>query len=153
MFSSSFDQHISVPTRVPENTATLLDHIWSNSIDRTVSEVFDASISDHHINLAYIPFRILTKTINHKFKDHSDQCIDELEKSLFDNILLSYHFNAQWEECGNYDQKFSLFFSKNLITFMIKCCQIKSRVLSIHRQRKPWLTPDIMPVTQKAWTI
>ena len=112
MFSSSFDQHITAPTRVRENNATLIDHTWSNSTDRIVSEVLDASISGHHVTFAFIPFRILTKTMNHKFRDHSDQCIDELEKSVINNILLSDHFIAQWEECGNCDHKISLFFSK-----------------------------------------
>ena len=107
MFNSSFDQHIVVPTGVTENTATLIDHSWSIGIDKIVSGVFDAGISDHHITFAFIPFRILSKTLNHKIKDHSNQCIDELEESLFDNILLSDHFNARWEECGNCDQKFS----------------------------------------------
>ena len=148
MFSSSFDQHITVPTRVTETTSTLIDHIWSNSIDRIDSGVFDAGISDHHITFAFIPFRILTKTINHKFRDHSDQCIDELEKSLIDKILLSDHFNAQWEECGNCDQKFSLFFQE-FYKIYDKCCPIRSKVLSIHRLRKPWLTPDIMSVIQR----
>ena len=114
MFSSSFDQHITVPTRVTETTSTLIDHIWSNSIDRIVSGVFDAGISDHHI------------TIYHKFRDHSDQCIDELEKSLIDKILLPDNLNAQWEEYGNCDQKFSLF-SMNFIKFRIKAAQLGRR--------------------------
>ena len=114
MFGSSFDQHITVPTRETENTATLIDYIWSNSIDRIVSGIFDANISDHHIPCTFTPFCIPTKTISHKFRAHSDQCIDELEKSLIDNILLSDHLNAQWEERGNCDQKFSLFFPEIL---------------------------------------
>ena len=107
---SSFDQHITALKRVTENTATLIDHIWSKSIDRLVSGAFDASISDHHNTFAFNQFRILNKTINYKFKDHSDQCIDELETILIDNILLSDHFNARREECGNCDKKFPLFF-------------------------------------------
>ena len=95
MLSSSFDQHITVPTRVSENIATQIYHIWSNSIDRIISGVFDAGISDHHITVAFISFRILTKTINHTVKDHSHQCTDELEKSLIDNILLSEKSNTR----------------------------------------------------------
>ena len=91
MFSSSFDEHITVPTRVTENTATLIDHIWSHNIDKIVSGVFEIGISDRHIIFAFLPFRILAKTVNHKFKDHSDHCIVELEKSLIDNISLSNH--------------------------------------------------------------
>ena len=45
----------------------------------------------------FIPFRIPTETINHKFGDHSDQYIDEVEKSLVDNILLSDQFLCEME--------------------------------------------------------
>ena len=34
IFSSSFDDHITNPTRVRENTANLIDNIWSNSKER-----------------------------------------------------------------------------------------------------------------------
>ena len=63
MFSSSFDQRITVPTRVTEDTATLFDHIWSHSNDGIVFGGFDASISDHHITFAFLPFLILTKKV------------------------------------------------------------------------------------------
>ena len=54
MFSSSFDQHITIPTRVTKNTSTLVDHISSNNIDRIISGIFDAGTSDHHISFAFI---------------------------------------------------------------------------------------------------
>ena len=121
---------------------------WPNSIDRIVSGVFYAGISDHHITFAFVPLSLLTKTIKHKFRYHSDQCIDELEISLIDNIVLSDHFNALWEEYGNCDQKFSMFLQE-FYKMCDKCCPIRSKVLSIHRLRKPWLTPDIMAVIQR----
>ena len=87
MVSSSFDQQNTEPARVTEIPAALIDHICSNSNDRKISGVFDAGISDHHTSFAFITLRTLTKTNKHKFREHSDRCIDELEKSLIDIIL------------------------------------------------------------------
>ena len=101
MFSSYFDQHITVPARVTENTATLIYHIWSYSFAGKVSAVFDAGFSDHLITFAFIPFRILTKTIKYNFRDHSDQCIDDLEKSFIDNVILPEHLTHDWSN-GEY---------------------------------------------------
>ena len=71
LFSSFSDQHIKIPTRMTENTAALIDHIWSNSVEKITSGVFDADTSAHHITFAFISFRILTKTFIQKFRDHS----------------------------------------------------------------------------------
>ena len=63
-------------------------------------------------------------------------------------IQLLHHFNAQREECGNCDQKFSLFFQE-FYKIYDKCCPIRSKALSEHGLRKPWLTHDIMSVMQR----
>ena len=91
MFSSSFDQHVTVSTRVRENTATLIDHIWSFSIDIIVSGVFDAAITNHHNTFTFIPFRKLTKIISHEIRDHSDQYIDELDCKSVETAIRKFH--------------------------------------------------------------
>ena len=72
-------------------------HFHARYIGKTVLQflmpAFQITISLLHTsNLAYLP-----KKSNHKFRDHSDQRIDELEKLSIDIILLPDHFNARWE--------------------------------------------------------
>ena len=55
MFSSSLEQHITLPTRVAGSSEKLIDHIWTNCSSTVQSGVFDTGISDHHITFAFIP--------------------------------------------------------------------------------------------------
>ena len=136
--------HHNTYRTITGNAATLIDHIWSISVERLNSEVSGAGTSDHQRTFALVSFHILSKLINRIFTDDSDECIDELEKSLIDNNFLS---NASWEDCGNWDQIFFLVFQAFYKTYD-KCCPIKSKFLNIQRLRKPWLTPDDMFVIQ-----
>ena len=48
MFSHSFFPLVNIATRVTENTATCLDHIWYNRSNIIASGAFIADISDHY---------------------------------------------------------------------------------------------------------
>ena len=108
IFSSSLEQHITLPTRVAGNTVKLIDHIWTNCSSTVQSGVFDTGISDHHITFAFIPSCIERKLTHEKFRDHSESCLEALENSLINKIILSETFNVRWDECSNFDEKFSL---------------------------------------------
>ena len=71
MTSSSLEQHIALPTRIPGNSVKLIDHIWSNNSSTVHSGVIDTGISDHHVTFTLIPSCIERKITNEQFKHHS----------------------------------------------------------------------------------
>ena len=40
---------VTIPTRVTESSATLLDHIWSNQLHESNTGVLNLSITDHYL--------------------------------------------------------------------------------------------------------
>ena len=49
MYSKHFFPLINIPTRVTENSATCLDHIWYNSFNTLISGSFVLDVSDHYL--------------------------------------------------------------------------------------------------------
>ena len=111
LFSSSLEQHITLPTRISRNSIKIIDHNWSNSSQTVQYGVFDTGISDHHITFAFISCFMERNLIHTKFIDHSESCLEALERSITNNLILSETFKARWDECYDFDEKFSLFCS------------------------------------------
>ena len=61
MFSSSLEQHITLPTRIAGSSVKLIYHIWTGCSSTVHSGVLDTGISDHHITVAFIPICIERK--------------------------------------------------------------------------------------------
>jgi hypothetical protein len=88
-------QLINSPTRVTENTSSLLDHILTNTYDK-ISEVgvIDAGLSDHQITYC------TRKTMREKFNDHKDITIRSLKnytQDAFVNSLLEVNYPNYFE--------------------------------------------------------
>ena len=83
-------QLIESPTRVTENTSSLLDHILTNSHDKiSQAGVIDAGLSDHQITYC------TRKIIKEKFNEHKDITIRSLKnysEEAFVNALREVNF-------------------------------------------------------------
>ena len=109
-------QTVSKPTRVTDHSATLIDHVYTNNIENTLSSnVLTLDISDHLATLTTIKLR----AISQKHTTHSNRTdttkyrqtrtINEANNAIFKELLEG----ETWEEarqscCANeqYD-KFS----------------------------------------------
>ncbi len=144
MFSSGFIQLISHPTRVAHtaagNTATLIDHIWTNNIaDSINSGIITSHISDH-----YPIFHLLNsskskakpKVIN--TRNFSSENINFFKESLsgqsFNDVL------NEEDPQKAYDSFHKTFFDLFEITFPL---QVKKFNKNIHKI-EPWITKGLL---------
>ena len=59
MFENSFYPHINLPTRITGTSATCIDHIWSNILDRdVVCGIISETIADHMITFQCSDFNL-----------------------------------------------------------------------------------------------
>ena len=77
---------ITKPTRISNNSYSVIDHIWSNILPGSKSGIFLSDISDHFPVFAIFPNLIhdenVTETINIKFRNYSQS-----NKNKFLNLL------------------------------------------------------------------
>ena len=71
--------------------------------------------------------------------------------SITNNLILSETSKAPWDECSDFDEKFSLFICE-LYKLFDSCCPIRTKLLSNNRLSKPWVTPDITILIQTKTT-
>ena len=81
---------ITRPTRFQNNSATVIDHIWTNSTATINSYIFYCDITDHcpvycRVN---IPLAIRNDLVKIKFRDMSDT-----NKKKFYEVLISTDWN------------------------------------------------------------
>ena len=135
MFSYSFIPLINKPTRVRETSATIIDNIFCNNLDRgTVnSGLFYTDITDHfpvfclcngcHIQKhdLYIPKRI-----------YNDKNIQTLEQANWSEIT----------QCDNGQIAFTKFY--NYFTELYyKCFPLTEIKITSYCSRKPWLSDGL----------
>ena len=121
MRSYSYMPHISRVTRPnPSGQPTAIDHIWSNfgtSYDAGIIE--DVFISDHLISFSFLPLQFEKVKVKSTFRNHSEQCIQNLVDSLVNFHLFYPLLTANLD----YDAKFDLFYDE-IHRLYKRCCPI-----------------------------
>ena len=146
MFSHNLYPLITKPTRISSTTATLIDNIFCNSIDRTInSGVIIADISDH------FPIFCSKKCTNYLCKKDVSFCnrlINAENINKFKKKLLEVDWNQIYDidyvnHC--YDKFLSIFSSLYNECFPLKKNKIKSNV----KLKKPWMTNGLLKSINK----
>jgi len=146
--SSSFIPLISVPTRVTQDHASCLDHVWFNQLCDVNAGVFKVNITDHYPIFVVLP--ILSKrddTFIKYFRDHSFASLaklhDEIHRFCNDCELSQF--------IGDTDVNLAVqIFEEKLYFLYNKCCPIRSKRISYNRFSKPWITNQLMEsITRK----
>ena len=104
MYSKHFFPLINIPTRVTENSATCLDHIWYNSFNTLISGSFVLDVSDHYLAFTSLNIAIENAPIEQTFRDHSNRNICKLLNSMsafhheYNVFLMNMNVNrkAEW---------------------------------------------------------
>ena len=145
MYSSGLIPLITHPTRVTENSATLIDNIFTNKVvsyDESVYEILATDISDHY------PIFCVDKILKHKTIDVSFVRRDYSEKNkssfLKDLSLMNWQdvYSTANTQCA-----FSLF-HKKMIDLHDNYFPEKSFTKRYHT-RKPWLTTCLREAIKK----
>ena len=144
-----FAQTVSKPTRVTDHSATLIDHVYTNNIENTLSSnVLTFDISDHLATLTTTKLRAISQrhtthsNRTNTTKYRQTRTINEANNAIFKELLEG----ETWEEaresgCANeqYD-KFSEIYMKHYNT----AYPVKSNCSRRENERsdpKPWILP------------
>ena len=145
MFASGFLQIINHPTRISthanNSSATLIDHIWTNSInDFYTSGIITTHISDH-----YAPFCLLNspKVVNMpkfiKTRNFSSENINSF-KTVLEQTNFQGTFNEQENPQLAYDKFHNIFFSLFDVYFEEKTIRFN---INIHK-KEPWMSNGLL---------
>ena len=69
-YSYNFFPLINIPTRVTDNTASCLDHIWYNNFNSLISGSFLLDVCDHYPVFTTLNFNVSNDPIKVHFRDH-----------------------------------------------------------------------------------
>ena len=139
---NSYVPIITTPTRIVNNSISLLDHIWTNNVNASndsLSGVFNTEITDHYIVFTKVNLDIAPNIrIQKKFRDHSNLSLLNFKNSLNDYLL---NFPAQ--NYSNINEK-TEHLCKSLQDIYDHCCPIRCKTISIQRIKKPWITDELI---------
>ena len=140
MQSLSYRPLINKPTRSTMNSATCINHIWTNNSSNHISGVFEyIQITDHNPIFASVKLNS-SNLVEHKtFRNNSLQNLSRLdyEMSLFTNRFYSqFNNNNVNESIYNFEHAFYQSYDQ--------CCPIQTKQVSQNTLNKPWITPDIV---------
>ena len=139
-YSYSLEQLISVPTRITESTATLIDHVLTNSPHKIIqSDVIEMSLSDHEL------IYCTRKTTKLKPNNHNELNIRTMKKytaKKFIELLNKIDFpNYQTFACVN---KAYLDFITKLFTAIDTLCP--SKKTRINGNTKAWFDSEVISI-------
>ena len=138
MASLSLLPVISQPTRITNNSQTLIDNIFTSNLQIFKSGAFIIDISDH------LPiFCIYKDYFSRRYEQVRKKFRLVNEKSL-DNLTVKVQ-SINLETClleTDVDRATSLFHDK-LLTAYNDCCPIRSKLVSHKDQAKPWISTSI----------
>ena len=145
MFASGFLQIINHPTRISSHanssSATLIDHIWTNSLN----DFYSSGIITTHISDHYAPFHFLnnSKVVNRpkfiKTRNFSNENINSF-KTLLEQANFQSTFNEQQNPQIAYDKFHEIFFTLFDAHFEEKTVRFN---INIHKI-EPWMSKGLL---------
>lgn len=128
------------PTRIHNNSNSLIDNIFSNEISKQTHYIIPSSISDHFLLIFVLDFNTINKTIYSKVRIINDEnkisYINTLKSTNFDDILND----------NNPQSAFTKFFN---IIDPIVTSNFPIKNIKIKNNSYPWLNQDIIKDIKK----
>lgn len=132
-------QIITDPTRITENTFTLIDHVYTSNVDKiTSSGVLHTGVSDH--SLIYASWGKSIKTRNHVHNYKVNRKYKNFNADEFDKDLQSVQW-CQVTEMKDVNDALSKFESL-FLPICNKHAPLRRR--RVRKQKSPWITNDIV---------
>jgi endonuclease/exonuclease/phosphatase family metal-dependent hydrolase len=135
-----FVPYITVPTRVTNDTASLIDHLWFNMLFPCRSGVLSVQISDHFPIFVSVS-NVLKKDkqlITSKFRCHGNKNISDFRIGVT-NLL----FDIDMSDTLSIDDKWRVFIEK-LFDAYNASCPIAVKTISVKRSLSPWITSTLL---------
>ena len=89
LIAAGFQPKISLPTRLTDHSATLIDNIFCNQIDNNESGIIINHISDHQMVYTYSTKKVYTKRVRQyvDLETNDSQAINTFLKNLHDSNI------------------------------------------------------------------
>jgi len=127
---------ITVPTRINNDSQTLLDNIWTNQLAISMSGVFVVDVTDHFPIFVVAYHSIESNYIFKHFRDHSPQSLYELKSSVR-SYVLNYNIRNR-----DFDAELTGFM-EDLMRIYDDCCAIRAKRISVKSIAKPWVDGNL----------
>ena len=156
LITCGFLPTITKPTRITSSSATLIDHIWCNSMEifdnkELVSNILIYDISDHLPTMLMYTVKNMKSNDKTKiqYRDYSNKNIQKF-KDIFDNKLSDSIRNSLKGELkhSSTDEKFKLTFNK-ISDHYNNCFPLKTKTIHNKILNKPWITNDLQKKIKK----
>jgi len=137
-YSSSFFPLVSLPTHVSNTASTCIDHIYYNQLDAVNVGIFKTDLTDHYpifaiVDICHDDLTLVSK----KFRDHSDSSLNEMMDKL------SFFINNFRNNTSGFNVKFNSFID-GIYDIYNECCPVRSKVMSVKRSLKPWISTALI---------
>ena len=139
-FSNGFLELISLPTRITHNTATLIDHVYTNSIrDNFDTSIIISDISDHFPILTILPEKKkCSKPAFIEIRKFSDENLQSFKEDFFQLDWTSlYEENDAQAAYDFFHEKFDQLFNRH---FPIK----KVKFNKNYHAKEPFMTKGLL---------
>ena len=136
-FSNSFYPTIHIPTRVCDNTRSLIDHFWLDLLFPSTSGVFINDITDHYpiFLILDLPISSNDKKVNIEFRDFSSK-----NERRFSNLLPE----VRWLDLINNINESTNNFLHKIESLYKSCFPLLRKQVTVKRLSNPWLTRGIL---------
>ena len=127
---------ITRPTRFQNNTATVIDHIWTNITYSTDNYIFYCDITDHcpifcRVN---IPIALKNELVKIKFRD---MC--QSNKDRFVAMLRDTNWNEVLDGLRDTNSQLKKLI-ETLENYYNICFPVRTKIIGMKRLSKPWIT-------------
>ena len=143
--SMNFTPKITIPTRVTSTNESIIDHCWTNCLEKSQRGVFNIDITDHFPFFIMIP--LISKDCRAKFKVsfriHSEENLALFRSRIKD--ISSYFCNEELCNVSNVCEEFLC----NLYSIYNESFPIKQKWVSQRRYLSPWLTDGLLKCIRK----
>ena len=142
--TNGFTQLIKTPTRVTNNSSTLIDHIYVNETRKiSQSGVLESGISDHFITYC------TRKTLRGQIGKHSTVKIRPMKdysKESFVELLESYNWDLVYQIRDNVDEAWEKFYT--MFTQALNDT-VPEKEIRIKGRTEPWIDAEVLELMQE----
>ena len=151
MNSASLIPVISKPSRITENSATLIDNIFTNQPLHFDSGLFTCDFSDHLPLFLNLKDFFTNPDSLQGYKEIKYRFIDENSYSNLENYLSNHDFSLiENSECLD---KALIDLDQIILEAYNKFCPIKIKKISFKDLKKPWISNDIKILIKKRFNL
>lgn len=146
MSGLSLSPLISKPTRVTDNSSSLIDNIFISNLINFKTGIFSVDISDHFpiflIYQNYFSASITRQPIQISYREINDETLS----NLYDHF--SRHNFQQIIELKSVDESMEIIHNQLLSDYNL-CCPLKTKYISYKDNIKPWIDNSIKTKMKK----